>query len=230
MSRSMSWSFKQLSPSFARLWCVRALLTLCLLSAGAAAQAAEPVKILAFGDSLTAGLGLSEAEAMPTQLNQALDKMGRPALVINGGVSGDTTAGGAARIDWALADKPQIMILALGANDMLRALDPASTRANLEAIIGKAQAAGVEIVLAGMLAPPNLGAEYKTAFDALYADLAKAHDLLFMPFLLQDVAQDSALNQADGIHPNGKGVAIMVRHLLPLVTEAMDRVAKRSAT
>jgi acyl-CoA thioesterase I len=194
------------------------------------AQAAEPVKILAFGDSLTAGFGLSEAEAMPMQLSQALDKMGRPALVINGGVSGDTTAGGAARIDWALADKPQIMILALGANDMLRAIDPATTRANLETIIDKAQASGVEIVLAGMLAPPNLGADYKNAFDALYPDLAKAHNLLFMPFLLQDVAQQAGLNQGDGMHPNGKGVAVMVEHLLPLVTEAMDRVSKRDAT
>ena len=194
------------------------------------AQAAEPVKILAFGDSLTAGFGLSEAEAMPMQLSQALDKMGRPALVINGGVSGDTTAGGAARIDWALADKPQIMILALGANDMLRAIDPATTRANLETIIDKAQASGVEIVLAGMLAPPNLGADYKNAFDALYPDLAKAHNLLFMPFLLQDVAQQAGLNQGDGMHPNGKGVAVMVEHLLPLVTEAMDRVSKRGAT
>lgn len=194
------------------------------------AQAAEPVKILAFGDSLTAGFGLSEAEAMPMQLRQALDKMGRPALVINGGVSGDTTAGGAARIDWALADKPQIMILALGANDMLRAIDPATTRANLETIIDKAQASGVEIVLAGMLAPPNLGADYKNAFDTLYPDLAKAHNLLFMPFLLQDVAQQAGLNQGDGMHPNGKGVAVMVEHLLPLVTEAMDRVSKRDAT
>lgn len=236
----MSWSFKQLSPSFARRGLVRAVLALSLFVAGAATQiavtqiaqagAAEPIKILAFGDSLTAGLGLPEAEAMPTQLSQALDKMGRPALVINGGVSGDTSAGGAARIDWALADKPRIMILALGANDMLRGLDPAGTRANLETIIGKAQAAGVEIVLAGMLAPPNLGADYKKAFDALYPELAKAHNLLFMPFLLQDVAMNSGLNQADGMHPNGKGVAVMVEHLLPLVTEAMDRVGKKGAT
>jgi acyl-CoA thioesterase-1 len=116
------------------------------------------------------------------------------------------------------------MILALGANDMLRGLDPKTTRANLEAIIQKAKAAGVEIVLAGMLSPPNLGTEYKSAFDAIYPELAKAHNLLFMPFLLQDVAQDSDLNQADGIHPNGNGVAIIVRNLLPYVTEAMDRL------
>ncbi len=150
--------------------------------------------------------------------------MGRPATVINGGVSGDTSADGVSRIDWALADKPQIMILALGGNDMLRGLDPNATRANLEKIIAKAQAAGVDIVLAGMLAPPNLGAEYKNAFDAVFPELAKAHNLLFMPFLLQDVAQKSDLNQADGIHPNGNGVAVIVRNLLPYVTQAMDHV------
>ncbi len=234
----MPWSFKQLSPSFARRGVLRALFAVSLFAAAGAtqipvtriAEAAEPVKILAFGDSLTAGFGLPEAEAMPTQLNQALDKMGRPALVINGGVSGDTSAGGAARIDWALADKPQIMILALGANDMLRGLDPAGTRANLETIIAKAQAANVEIILAGMMAAPNLGNDYKQAFDALYPELAKAHDLLFIPFLLQDVAMQPGLNLTDGMHPNGKGVSVMVQHLLPFVTEAMDRAEKRGAT
>lgn len=188
------------------------------------------MRILAFGDSLTAGYGLAEAETLAVQLSEALTKMGRAAVVINGGVSGDTTAGGAARIDWALADKPQVMILALGGNDMLRGLDPAAAKANLESIIVKARAAGVEIVLAGMLAPPNLGSEYKAEFDALYADLAKSHGLLFLPFLLQDVALESGLNQADGLHPNGEGVAVMVRNLLPLVTEAMDRVAPDGET
>lgn len=187
-------------------------------------HAAEPIRILAFGDSLTAGYGLAEQDTLPTRLAEALNKMGRPVIMINGGVSGDTTADGVTRLDWALADKPQIMILALGANDMLRGLDPKNTRANLEAIIQKAKAAGVEIVLAGMLSPPNLGAEYKAAFDAIYPELAKAHNLLFMPFLLQDVAQDSDLNQGDGIHPNGNGVAIIVRNLLPYVTQAMERL------
>jgi len=192
------------------------------------ARAAEPVRILAFGDSLTAGYGLPENDTLPTLLSDALTKMGRVAIVINGGVSGDTSADGVSRIDWALADQPQIMILALGANDMLRGIDPATTRANLEAIIAKAEAAGVEVVLAGMLAPPNLGSEYKQAFDAIYPELAKAHNLLFMPFLLQDVAQDSALNQGDGIHPNGEGVAVMVRNLLPYVTQAIDRLGTAS--
>jgi len=194
----------------------------------APADAIAPVRILAFGDSLTAGLGLAEADTLPSRLADALTKMGRPAAVINGGVSGDTSADGLARIDWALADKPQIMILALGANDMLRGLDPSTTRANLEGIIAKAEAAGVETILAGMLAPPNLGTAYKSAFDAIYPGLAKAHKLIFMPFLLQDVAQNSDLNQVDGLHPNGKGVAVMVRNLLPYVTEAMDKLGNPS--
>lgn len=186
------------------------------------------MRILAFGDSLTAGYGLAETDTLTTQLTDALTKMGRPATVINGGVSGDTSAAGLSRIDWALADQPQIMILALGANDMLRGLDPSTTRANLEEIIARAQAAGVEILLAGMLAPPNLGPDYKGAFDAIYPELAQAHNLILMPFLLQDVAQNSDLNQADGLHPNGKGVAVMVRNLLPYLTQAMDRAGGAS--
>lgn len=196
--------------------------------AGSPAPAAEPVRILAFGDSLTAGYGLPEGETLTARLSDALNKMGRQALVINGGVSGDTTADGLARLDWALADKPRIMILALGGNDMLRGVDPGITRANLEAIIERAKAAGVEVVLAGMLAPPNLGTEYKAAFDAIYPELAKAHNLLLMPFLLQDVAQISDLNQGDGIHPNGEGIAVMVRNLLPYVTQALDKLAGAS--
>jgi acyl-CoA thioesterase I len=191
-------------------------------------RAAEPIRILAFGDSITAGYGLPEADTLSTRLADALNKMGRTVTVINGGVSGDTTADGLTRIDWALADKPQIMILALGGNDMLRGIDPGSTRANLDGIVRKAQAASVEIVLAGMLAPPNLGSDYKNAFDAIYPELAKAHNLLFMPFLLQDVAQVSALNQGDGIHPNSNGVAVMVRNLLPYVTQALDKVEHSS--
>jgi acyl-CoA thioesterase I len=214
---------RSILPSFTRLTFHIAALMIMLGALGPV-HAADPVRILAFGDSLTAGYGLSEQDTLPTRLADALNKMGRPVIMINGGVSGDTTADGVTRLDWALADKPQIMILALGANDMLRGLDPKTTRANLEKIIQRAKAADVEIVLAGMLSPPNLGAEYKAAFDAIYPELAKAHNLLFMPFLLQDVAQASELNQGDGIHPNGKGVAIIVRNLLPYVTQAMDRL------
>lgn len=228
----MAGLMRSMLPSFTLLTSRIAALLLCLTLAVAPAQppaeAAAPIRILAFGDSLTAGYGLPEAETLTVRLADALNKMGRPATVINGGVSGDTTADGLTRLDWALADKPQIMILALGGNDMLRGLDPRTTRANLDAIIQKTKAEGVEVVLAGMLAPPNLGSEYKAAFDAIYPDLAKAHNLLLMPFLLQDVAQISDLNQGDGIHPNGDGVAVMVRNLLPYVTQAMDRVAGAS--
>ena len=219
----MAGFMRSILPSFTRLT-FRIAALVAFLGALAPAHASEPIRILAFGDSITAGYGLAEQETLPTRLAEALNKMGRPVTMINGGVSGDTTADGVTRLDWALADKPQIMILALGANDMLRGLDPKTTRANLDAIIQKAKDAGVEIVLAGMLAAPNLGSEYKSAFDAIYPELAKAHNLPFMPFLLQDVVQDSDLNQADGIHPNGNGVAIIVRNLLPHVTQAMDRL------
>jgi acyl-CoA thioesterase I len=218
---------RSILPSFTRLTFLIAALV-AFPGAFAPAHASEPIRILAYGDSLTAGYGLTEQDTLPTRLAEALNKMGRPVTMINGGVSGDTTADGVTRLDWALADKPQIMILALGGNDMLRGLDPKITRANLDAIIQKTKAAGVEIVLAGMLAPPNLGTEYRAAFDAIYPELAKAHNLLFMPFLLQDVAQDSDLNQADGIHPNGNGVAIIVRNLLPYVTQAMDKLEQAS--
>jgi acyl-CoA thioesterase-1 len=223
----MAGLMRPILPSFTRLT-FRIAALVALLGAFAPAHAAEPIRILAFGDSITAGYGLTEQDTLPARLAEALNKMGRPVTMINGGVSGDTTADGVTRLDWALADKPQIMVLALGANDMLRGLDPKTTRANLDAIIQKAKDAGVEVVLAGMLSPPNLGAEYKAAFDAIYPDLAKAHNLLFMPFLLQDVVQDSDLNQADGIHPNGNGVAIIVRNLLPYVTQAIDKVEQAS--
>jgi acyl-CoA thioesterase I len=229
--RSRLPSFTHLSFLVAALALISVALPLLGPSGFApSARAAEPLRILAFGDSLTAGYGLPQGDTLPTQLADALAKMGRPASVINAGVSGDTSADGVSRIDWSLAEKPQVMVLALGANDMLRGLDPSTTRANLEAIIAKAEAAKVTILLAGMLAPPNLGADYKARFDAIYPDLAKAHNLIFMPFLLQDVAQVSDLNQADGMHPSGKGVAIIVRNMLPYLTEAMDRAEKAQGT
>ncbi len=186
------------------------------------------LRVLAFGDSLTAGYGLSEADGFTTQLAQALAKMGRPVQVINGGVSGDTTAGGLARLDWALTDRPQVMLLELGANDMLRGLPPRQARANLDQIITKTQAAGITILLIGMRAPANLGADYQHDFDSIYPDLAKAHDLSLYPFFLNGVVGDPALNQADGIHPNAKGVAIVVDRILPSVIKVLDK-AQQSA-
>lgn len=191
----------------------------------APARADEGVKtILALGDSLTHGYGLPDAEIFPVQLEKALAAAGVTAKVINAGVSGDTTAGGLARLDWALGDPaapPDLVIVELGANDALRALDPAEAEANLDAILTRLHEKGIKALLAGMLAPPNLGKDYGASFDALYPRLAEKHQVPFYPFFLDGVATIPALNQADGMHPNGAGVAVIVEKITPLVIEAL---------
>ncbi|WP_249209160.1 arylesterase [Magnetospirillum sulfuroxidans] len=188
------------------------------------AWAAAPVTLLALGDSLTAGYGLSAQDSFPAQLEAALRAKGRDVRVVNAGVSGDTSAGGLARLEWALADKPHAAIVALGANDGLRGLDPANMRANLDAIVGKLQAAGVKVLLAGMEAPPNLGPEYAAAYRAVFAQVAKARIVALYPFFLDGVAANPALNQKDGMHPTGPGVAIIVGRILPQVEKLLDQV------
>nr|WP_291299399.1 arylesterase [Elioraea sp.] len=183
----------------------------------AAAQPAREVRILALGDSLTAGFGLVRAEGFVAQLQAALRARGIPATVLDAGVSGDTSAGGRARLDWALADRPDVAIVALGGNDLLRAIDPANTYANLNDIITRLKGRNIAVLLAGMLAPRNLGAEYVAAFDGAYQRLAREHDVIFYPFFLDGVATDPALNQPDGIHPNARGVAVMVERMLPAI-------------
>ncbi len=179
--------------------------------------------ITAFGDSLTAGYGLPGAESFPTQLSVALEAAGQPVQMINAGVSGDTTAGGAARIDWTLSDNPDVLIVELGANDGLRGVDPAETRRNLGVILDKALAANVTVVFTGMLAPPNLGPEFEAEFNTLFPELAAARpDVLFYPFFLDGVVADPALNQRDGIHPNAEGVAVIVEKILPIVMKALE--------
>lgn len=184
--------------------------------------AAEPVKILALGDSLTAGYGLPEADAFTTRLQQALKDKGYDVQVINAGVSGDTTAGGRARLDWALGDQPDVAVVELGANDGLRGLDPASTRENLDAILTTMKERKVPTLLAGMYAPRNLGREYGDRFNAIYPELAAKHDVPLYPFFLEGVALDPKLNQEDGMHPNAKGVAIVVDGILPHLTALID--------
>ncbi|WP_456308886.1 arylesterase [Siccirubricoccus soli] len=177
------------------------------------------------GDSLTAGFGLPPGEGFVPQLEAALRAAGRQVQVLNAGVSGDTTAGGLARLDWALADRPQAAIVALGGNDGLRALPPAQSRASLAAILDRLAARDIPVLLAGMLAPPNLGAEYGREFAAVFAELAASRpQVVFYPFFLEGVAGDPALNQPDGIHPNRRGVAEMVRRILPAVERLLDRV------
>jgi acyl-CoA thioesterase-1 len=207
--------------------------TLTILIAAIAAEPApadERFRILAFGDSLTAGFGLAESESFPAQLEAALEARGLAVEVINGGVSGDTSAGGLARLDWALADDPDVVIVELGANDGLRGLDPAATEANLDKILARIRAEDRHVLLAGMRAPPNLGADYEAEFNGLYPALATRHAAAFYPFFLDGVATDSTLNQPDGIHPNAAGVSVIVRHILPYVLQAIDGRGETAGT
>jgi len=190
----------------------------------ARAKASQPVSVLALGDSLTAGYGLAAADSFPSQLEKALQAKGRAVRLVNAGVSGDTSAGGLARLDWALADKPQAAIVALGANDGLRGLDPAKMEANLDAIVAKLQAAGIKVLLAGMEAPPNLGSDYGRAFRGAYTRVAERHKVALYPFFLDGVAANPALNQKDGMHPTAPGVAVIVRRMLPAVEKLLDQV------
>lgn len=187
-----------------------------------ASVAAEAPRILALGDSLTAGFGLDVEDGFPGQLQRKLIVMGYDVRVLNGGVSGDTSAGGLARLDWALADRPTHAIIELGANDGLRGLDPSAMRANLDAIIRRLKGAGIAILLTGMRAPPNLGRLYETAFNRVFPELAEAHDVVYYPFFLSGVAARPALNLADGIHPNRDGVAVIVDRIAPYVVRLLS--------
>jgi acyl-CoA thioesterase-1 len=190
-----------------------------------AAAVEQPIRLLAIGDSLTAGYGLPPGEGFVPRLQAALDARGRSVRVIDAGVSGDTTAGGLARLDWALAENPDAVLLELGANDGLRGLPPQQVRANLNAILDRLAARNLPVLLAGMLAPPNFGAAYGREFVAVFQDLARERpDLIFYPFFLEGVAGERALNQPDGIHPNEQGVAKVVRGILPAVEQLLDRV------
>ncbi len=184
--------------------------------------AANEFVIVAFGDSLTAGYGLSAANAFPVRLEVALRQAGKQVRVINGGVSGDTTAGGRARLDWVLADNPDAAIVELGANDALRGIDPDEASRNLSAIVGELKKRNVRVLLTGMLAPPNLGSRYTESFNAIFPDLAAEHDVMLYPHFLDGVAAMPALNQQDGMHPNASGVAVIVDRILPYVSRLID--------
>ncbi|MGE0698713.1 MAG: arylesterase [Hyphomicrobiaceae bacterium] len=197
----------------------------------AAAPAAGAVRIVALGDSLTAGYGLAPGEALPTVIERLLKAGGQNVEIANAGVSGDTTSGGLARLDWAVPDGTDAVILALGANDMLTGQPVARARANLEAIVKRLQARGIVVLLAGMRASRSLGDEYANAFDRIYPELAEAHGLLLYPFLLAGVALDPALNQPDGIHPTAEGVRRIAEKMLPSVEQLIAKVrARRQAS
>ncbi len=215
-----------------RRWLAALLLTLVPVlgsPAWAASNAGTaPIRILALGDSLTAGLGLEQADSFPAQLQRVLRAKGYHVRVINAGVSGDTTRDGLARLNWVLAAKPDAVIVELGANDALRGVDPALTRANLDKILHTLRQRGLPVLLAGMLAPPNMGKAYADKFDPIYPALAIKYGTVFYPFFLDGVATRATLNQSDGMHPNARGVEVVVQHILPAVEKLLARVQDKT--
>jgi len=197
-------------PLFLTLW----LITLVIGHSSAAVADDDRPRIVAFGDSLTAGLGVAAEEAYPARLQRRLDEQRFRYRVINAGVSGDTTAGGLRRVDWVLKSRPDLVILELGGNDGLRGLNLDQTKGNLERIIKRCQDASVTVILAGMKLPPNYGAEYTKGFEAIYPALAKQYRLTLIPFFLDGVAGSATLNQADGIHPTSEGYRIIADKVL----------------
>ena len=205
------------------------LLAVALMLTPHLAAAAPARTVLAFGDSLTAGYMLGPTEGFPAQLEAALRARGRAVTVKNAGVSGDTTAQGRARLNWVLARmkvKPDLVIVELGANDMLRGQPPAEARANLDAILGEFGKRHVPVILAGMLAAPNLGAAYRRDFDAIYPALARAHGATLYPFFMDGVAAVPGMQLGDGLHPTAKGVGVIVKRMLPVVERELDRLPK----
>lgn len=197
------------------------------------ADAAEAgLRILAFGDSLTQGFGVPPGMDFPNVLERALKAKGVNAAIINAGVSGDTSAGGLARLDWSLGDaktQPDAAIVELGANDGLRGLPPAEMEKNLDATLARLKARNIPVLLAGMKGPRNFGSTYAAEYDAVFPRLAKKYDVLFYPFFLEGVALDRSLVQSDGLHPNPKGVEIIVSRIAPLVTELVHQAQGKRA-
>jgi acyl-CoA thioesterase I len=201
------------------------LLVVAALLAAFPAQAADKL-ILAFGDSLTAGYGLSATESYPAQLQAQLRQQGISVRVHNAGVSGDTTSGGRARLGWVIASlktTPDLVILCLGANDSLRGVDPKLTRANLDAMMAELQKRKIRVLLAGMLAPPNMGREYATSYNRIFPDLAKQYSAFYYPFLLDGVAANGKLLLEDGMHPSKQGAAIIAAKIAPIVRRALEK-------
>jgi acyl-CoA thioesterase I len=191
------------------------------------AEAAKPIKLVVLGDSLSAGLGLPAQEAFPTKLQKALQDKGIEVGMTNAGVSGDTSSGGRDRLDWSVPDGTDGVIIELGANDTLRGIDPDLTRAALTEIVQRLKARKIAVMLCGMLAPPNYGADYAARFNSIYPDLAKKFGVPLYPFFLDGVAADAKLNQADGIHPTAAGVDIIVKNILPTVEAFIGTIAEQ---
>ena len=204
-----------------------ALMTIAMTAASQAQPAAKPVKLVVLGDSLSAGLGLPAQEAFPQKLQKALQAKGMAVDMTNAGVSGDTTSGGRDRLDWSVPDGTDGVIVELGANDALRGIDPDLTRAALTDIVQRLKARKIAVMLCGMLAPPNYGADYAARFNSIYPDLAKKFGVPLYPFFLDGVAADAKLNQADGIHPTAAGVDIIVGNIMPAVEAFLGTIAEQ---
>ena len=184
----------------------------------------NPVRIMLYGDSLMAGYGLAQNENLAEELNRNLQMNENTFSILNASISGNTSKNGLSRIDWSLGDNPDIVILCLGANDVLRGISPELTMANLDSIINKFIKNGSIVILAGMLSPENMGSEYQNKFDSIYPKLAKNYDLIFMPFLLEGVALDKKYLQSDYKHPNKLGIKIIASNLIPYVNEALTKI------
>ncbi len=203
------------------------MLVLAALLAASPAPAGSVVRLVVIGDSLTAGYGLEQDDGLVPQLGRWLEANGAPPVeLVNMGVSGDTTAGGRARLGWALAEGADAVILALGGNDVLRGIDPAESRANLTAMLADLAGRGLPVLLVGMAAPANYGPDYKRAFDSIYPTLAEEYGTLLDPFILAGITGNPALFQEDGLHPNAEGVARIVRRMGPLVLDLVERAGR----
>lgn len=218
VQRRSSWLFRGLSPLLLPVY-------LMLIPLPAAADAAP--KLVIFGDSLTAGFGVAPKDAFPAQLEAALRARGHSVEVINAGVSGDTAENALDRFDWAIPEDASAVIVELGANDALRGIDPVKTRATLDTILTRLNSRKLPVLLAGMVAPRNWGDSYKSDFELMYANLAKSHGVTLYPFFLEGVALDTALNQPDGLHPNARGVAVIVARMLTAAEELLAKIAKK---
>ena len=199
------------------------------LAQSSAATADAPLKMVVLGDSLSAGYGLAGPNAFPVKLQKALKAKGIDVDMTNAGVSGDTASGGRDRLDWSVPAGTQAVIVELGANDALRGTDPAVTRAALTDIVTRLKARGIAVMLCGMLAPPNYGADFAARFNAIYPDIAKSSGVPLYPFFLDGVAADAKLNQADGMHPTAEGIDIIVKNILPAVEAFLGGVSRRAS-
>jgi acyl-CoA thioesterase-1 len=211
-------------------WRAAALLAVLVSPFHSGTAVARTLRIVAFGDSLSAGYMLPASASFPGQLEAALRAKGREVTVVNAGVSGDTASDGLARLEWSMPPGADLVIVEFGANDMFRGLDPAITRHALDEIITKLQARGASVLLAGMRSVSNLGDSYRGEFEAIYPELAKAHQVPLYPFFLEGIAEQAAFNLADGIHPNRSGVAKIVAGILPSVEAALDQIGATKAS